>query len=113
MELEIRESGTIRATVMAPIMAAVIAIDCTSAFLADTFLSCPAINRERPRKPSVAASRVLASARASSLPSAARTQPIAGWSLWLRDRYLSFCFQAEDGIRVLIVTGVQTCALPI
>src|SRR5206468_5797503 len=24
-----------------------------------------------------------------------------------------FFFQAEDGIRVLIVTGVQTCALPI
>src|SRR6267378_8181792 len=27
--------------------------------------------------------------------------------------YLSFVFQAEDGIRVLYVTGVQTCALPI
>src|SRR6266496_5969605 len=26
---------------------------------------------------------------------------------------LSFFFQAEDGIRVLYVTGVQTCALPI
>src|SRR2546430_9664748 len=26
---------------------------------------------------------------------------------------LVFCFQAEDGIRVLAVTGVQTCALPI
>src|SRR6201988_3028809 len=25
----------------------------------------------------------------------------------------SFFFQAEDGIRYLIVTGVQTCALPI
>src|SRR2546430_1289251 len=25
----------------------------------------------------------------------------------------SFCFQAEDGIRELTVTGVQTCALPI
>src|SRR6266403_61535 len=24
-----------------------------------------------------------------------------------------FCFQAEDGIRDLYVTGVQTCALPI
>src|SRR6266404_3287181 len=24
-----------------------------------------------------------------------------------------FCFQAEDGIRVKLVTGVQTCALPI
>src|SRR5206468_8641669 len=27
--------------------------------------------------------------------------------------FLSFFFQAEDGIRGLIVTGVQTCALPI
>src|SRR2546421_447880 len=27
--------------------------------------------------------------------------------------YLFFFFQAEDGIRDLIVTGVQTCALPI
>src|SRR2546428_1197424 len=26
---------------------------------------------------------------------------------------ISFFFQAEDGIRDLIVTGVQTCALPI
>src|SRR5690349_7745979 len=25
----------------------------------------------------------------------------------------AFCFQAEDGIRVLYVTGVQTCALRI
>src|SRR2546421_1465533 len=28
-------------------------------------------------------------------------------------RLLLFFFQAEDGIRDLIVTGVQTCALPI
>src|SRR5204863_3760411 len=28
-------------------------------------------------------------------------------------RFLSFFFQAEDGIRDLYVTGVQTCALPI
>src|SRR2546430_10539651 len=28
-------------------------------------------------------------------------------------RYLLFFFQAEDGIRDLTVTGVQTCALPI
>src|SRR5205085_7472350 len=27
--------------------------------------------------------------------------------------YFVFFFQAEDGIRVLTVTGVQTCALPI
>src|SRR2546430_11172119 len=30
-----------------------------------------------------------------------------------RIRYLFFFFQAEDGIRDLTVTGVQTCALPI
>src|SRR2546430_14969386 len=29
------------------------------------------------------------------------------------DVYLFFFFQAEDGIRDLTVTGVQTCALPI
>src|SRR5205085_6245056 len=28
-------------------------------------------------------------------------------------RFLFFFFQAEDGIRYLTVTGVQTCALPI
>src|SRR2546421_4982696 len=28
-------------------------------------------------------------------------------------RFVFFFFQAEDGIRDLIVTGVQTCALPI
>src|SRR2546430_4586962 len=28
-------------------------------------------------------------------------------------RVMSFVFQAEDGIRYLTVTGVQTCALPI
>src|SRR6185312_16498411 len=30
-----------------------------------------------------------------------------------RDKRFFFFFQAEDGIRYLIVTGVQTCALPI
>ena len=29
------------------------------------------------------------------------------------DRLLFFFFQAEDGIRDIGVTGVQTCALPI
>src|SRR2546430_9382064 len=29
------------------------------------------------------------------------------------DRCIFFFFQAEDGIRFLTVTGVQTCALPI
>src|SRR2546430_3556240 len=31
----------------------------------------------------------------------------------LRIRNVAFFFQAEDGIRDLTVTGVQTCALPI
>src|SRR5688572_32181642 len=30
-----------------------------------------------------------------------------------QDVYVFFFFQAEDGIRDLTVTGVQTCALPI
>src|SRR5205085_8129389 len=30
-----------------------------------------------------------------------------------RELYMCFFFQAEDGIRDLTVTGVQTCALPI
>src|SRR2546430_8800877 len=34
------------------------------------------------------------------------------WRLWLPRQSLFF-FQAEDGIRDLTVTGVQTCALPI
>src|SRR5256886_9151312 len=33
-------------------------------------------------------------------------------SQW-RQQYIFFFFQAEDGIRDLTVTGVQTCALPI
>src|SRR2546430_7740372 len=32
---------------------------------------------------------------------------------WEKRRKLIFFFQAEDGIRNLTVTGVQTCALPI
>src|SRR2546430_3494656 len=36
------------------------------------------------------------------------------WRAHRLDRaYLFFFFQAEDGIRDLTVTGVQTCALPI
>src|SRR2546427_9404209 len=34
-------------------------------------------------------------------------------STWLSYIILIFFFQAEDGIRDLTVTGVQTCALPI
>src|SRR2546430_5489705 len=33
------------------------------------------------------------------------------WTEWRNDIF--FFFQAEDGIRDLTVTGVQTCALPI
>src|SRR5271163_571089 len=34
-------------------------------------------------------------------------------SIWRAEACFFFFFQAEDGIRDLIVTGVQTCALPI
>src|SRR2546430_5644859 len=33
--------------------------------------------------------------------------------MWRRESFVFFFFQAEDGIRDLTVTGVQTCALPI
>src|SRR3989440_4642109 len=39
----------------------------------------------------------------------ARIDLVGGWC----DFDVFFFFQAEDGIRDLIVTGVQTCALPI
>src|SRR5690349_23207651 len=35
------------------------------------------------------------------------------WSSVIYDLLCYFFFQAEDGIRDLYVTGVQTCALPI
>src|SRR2546430_12577950 len=35
------------------------------------------------------------------------------YRITLSDRLFFFFFQAEDGIRDLTVTGVQTCALPI
>src|SRR2546430_6947306 len=42
---------------------------------------------------------------------------MAGMDVWLVERSMNlivvFFFQAEDGIRDLTVTGVQTCALPI
>src|SRR2546430_6302083 len=37
----------------------------------------------------------------------------SGVSLTVLDHVFFFFFQAEDGIRDLTVTGVQTCALPI
>src|SRR2546421_7432177 len=39
--------------------------------------------------------------------------PLARPRPWESASHLIFFFQAEDGIRDLIVTGVQTCALPI
>src|SRR2546430_11238323 len=38
---------------------------------------------------------------------------LLGWDAEALDRFGAFFFQAEDGIRDLTVTGVQTCALPI
>src|SRR3989441_3853756 len=39
---------------------------------------------------------------------------LLGWDLFEEGRPVSFFFfQAEDGIRDKLVTGVQTCALPI
>src|SRR2546427_13032820 len=35
------------------------------------------------------------------------------WSIVMLSLFFFFFFQAEDGIRDLTVTGVQTCALPI
>src|SRR2546430_13494840 len=42
-----------------------------------------------------------------------RTGPWRGGDINYVPRVRSFFFQAEDGIRYLTVTGVQTCALPI
>src|SRR5256886_7498169 len=45
---------------------------------------------------------------------AARAECGGAWEArYARSRFLFFFFQAEDGIRDLTVTGVQTCALPI
>ena len=40
---------------------------------------------------------------------------VSGIGLIIKDKYIFFFFffQAEDGIRDIGVTGVQTCALPI
>src|SRR2546422_3124603 len=45
-------------------------------------------------------------ARFAGGDSESKMQTVAGYSLF-------FFFQAEDGIRDVAVTGVQTCALPI
>src|SRR2546425_3739586 len=44
-----------------------------------------------------------------------RTAELDCWDLgsWRPDLGIFFFFQAEDGIRDKLVTGVQTCALPI
>src|SRR2546430_6890636 len=44
------------------------------------------------------------------MPDAPRRVLMGRWSAWLPQNVF---FQAEDGIRDLTVTGVQTCALPI
>src|SRR5206468_7564282 len=41
------------------------------------------------------------------------SRPAASWVSVMISVLPRFFFQAEDGIRALIVTGVQTCALPI
>src|SRR2546430_5883408 len=46
-----------------------------------------------------------------SVATAPSTTASPGWEQWRPN--FSFFFQAEDGIRDLTVTGVQTCALPI
>src|SRR6266542_379370 len=51
-------------------------------------------------------SRTVASVPMPSVPSDPNTRPT-------RSIPVVFFFQAEDGIRVATVTGVQTCALPI
>src|SRR5687767_5729150 len=38
---------------------------------------------------------------------------VPAWGIWMGGALLLFFFQAEDGIRDKLVTGVQTCALPI
>src|SRR2546429_3030368 len=40
------------------------------------------------------------------------TRMLSLWN-WVLHVFLFFFFQAEDGIRDVAVTGVQTCALPI
>src|SRR5215469_2085277 len=58
-------------------------------------------------------SRLAAAALAlGSIRPIAPPSPASCANLWARTR-LFFFFQAEDGIRDLYVTGVQTCALPI
>src|SRR5690349_18860771 len=42
-----------------------------------------------------------------------RNHIVYGYDNYLRISIKNFFFQAEDGIRDLYVTGVQTCALPI
>src|SRR2546427_5269371 len=44
-------------------------------------------------------------------PSAIRS--LISYTAWSSFAHAFFFFQAEDGIRDLTVTGVQTCALPI
>src|SRR6202167_827438 len=56
-----------------------------------------------------------AAAARSARSAAAHSRLTASW-IWISRRFrhvLMFLCQAEDGIRDAMVTGVQTCALPI
>src|SRR5688572_16764621 len=51
--------------------------------------------------------------RDPALRAGARGRPAGPTGAARAHQDISFFFQAEDGIRALTVTGVQTCALPI
>src|SRR2546421_582021 len=73
-----------------------------------------ATNRERASSETGGSSGVRRASRRRAIATW-RGRPSAGTSpaMWASSRVSFFFFQAEDGIRDLIVTGVQTCALPI
>src|SRR2546430_361028 len=58
-------------------------------------------------------SGLLSGAASRSLATPALANPTSGSTQRFARRFRFFFFQAEDGIRDLTVTGVQTCALPI
>src|SRR2546430_12386069 len=62
---------------------------------------------ERSELPGMAAVQMAAQAVAQGV------RNILGFAGGVENSTVSFFFQAEDGIRDLTVTGVQTCALPI
>src|SRR5580692_66039 len=76
--LEVGASVMMRERVIAPTMAAAMARERSWASAGGKVFSWWAIKLAKRRKPFVAASRVAASERASSLPRAASTQPVDG-----------------------------------